>query len=109
MSETGWPRLMIAVDLIGDWAPEAVVDMGEGYRREGSTKETEVSGKEGVFERVERGDDGDDGVESRKEPRGEDRGLDGSSMVLEIEGRPCIKTKKERKGQRVMGRRARPS
>lgn len=34
--------------------------MGEGYRREGSTKGTEVSGKEGVFERVERGDDGDD-------------------------------------------------
>lgn len=69
----------MAVDLIGDWAPEAVVDMGEGYRREGSTKETEVSGKEGVFERVERGDDG---VESRKEPRGEDRGLDGSPMAL---------------------------
>lgn len=70
---------MVAVDPIGDWAPEAVVDMGEGYRREGSTKETEVSGKEGVFERVERGDDG---VESRKEPRGEERGLDGSPMAV---------------------------
>lgn len=53
--------------------------MGEGYRREGSTKETEVSGKEGVFERVERGDDG---VESRKEPRGEERGLENSPMVV---------------------------
>lgn len=70
---------MVAVDPIGDWAPEAVVDMGEGYRREGSTKETEVSGKEGVFERVERGEDG---VESRKEPRGEERGLDGSPMAV---------------------------
>lgn len=70
---------MVAVDPIGDWAPEAVVDMGEGYRREGSTKETEASGKEGVFERVERGDDG---VESRKEPRGEERGLDGSPMTV---------------------------
>jgi hypothetical protein len=56
--------------------------MGEGYRRERSTKETEVSGKEGVFERVERGDDGDDGVESRNEPRGEERGLDGSPMAI---------------------------
>lgn len=57
-----------SLDLTGESVPETVdIDIGEGYRFDRSNPRIGESGGEGVFERVERGEEGSEPPEAGEE------------------------------------------
>lgn len=74
--------------MTGDWVPEAMEDMGEGYRLAASTAADGEFGGEGDVERVESGDDDVDcgcGPWESGELCTEERGLELAMAFVESE------------------------